>query len=85
MKAHYYEELLPDSFTWDRYCGTLDVWPNDVWNDCEGKPREGTVVLGYMDGDRLRCRPREEAKAVLVETRDGMIVWFHVYYLPDGE
>jgi hypothetical protein len=70
------DDLNEDYFTWDRYCGRMDIDPARAWDFMTNKPRLGTVVYGKIDGTRLP-KPREYSLGLLV-FREGDTFWFHV-------
>lgn len=68
-------KLLEDSFTWSRW-RAFNLFDN-CWYLKNYKPIFKKYAIGYIDAERLKCRPKINNYAVMF-LKDGIFSWVHM-------
>ena len=72
------EEMNPDSFTWQKYCGQIGISVAQIFG-FEAKLSGDFTSLGWTDASRLSIRPKSDGIAIMLWSKEfEEELWCHV-------
>ncbi len=72
------EEMNPDSFTYDKYCGFVGISAYQIFG-LDNKLSKEFVPLGWCDASKLKIRPRTGIAIMLWSKEFKEELWCHYF------